>query len=285
MPPPTTSPASAGPTRASNLERVCDYLLSGVDLTPGLTRAFTPRHTPQPSTDPYVQPKTCVIAGAAGVPFRSFLALNIAVEAARQKVRLVLIDRARKLIPGEFAPDAIGPGDTEHFLGHFGLRLIVPPIDEDLPTDVDDIELFLVHAPASSAEEAARFTRLGDTLVVPIGPNPMDAAQICAFLDAIGRLGPVPTPYLVVVGATGVREARETFSRAARAVRSMSGVRVQSAGFVILDPALRSSLASGRPLSVAAPYAASTRSMQGVVRLVVDDALAAERRSQEEWDA
>jgi hypothetical protein len=285
MPPPLTAPASAGLHQGSNLEHVCDYLLSGVDLAPELTRPLRPLDQPQKSPQPRTRAKTCVVASATGVPFRSFLALNIAVEAARQKMKIVLIDRARKLIQGDFAPQLIGAGDAEYYLGHFGLRLMVPPPNEDLPRHVGDAELFLVHAPASPSEDLVRIAQLGDTLVMPIGPDPRDAAQICAFLNAIGRAGRIPTPYLVVVGAVGVREARDTFCGAARAVRAVSGVRVQSAGFVILDPALRGALASGRPLSVSAPYAASARSMQGVARLVIDDALAVERRSREEWDA
>ena len=109
--------------------------------------------------------------------------------------------------------------------------------------------------------------------------------RICSLLDAIGRAGRIPTPHVVVVGAAGVREAREIFSTTARAIRAVSGVGIRSAGFVILDPALRSALSSGRPLSVSSPYAASTRSLQGVTRLVVDDVLSAEPRSREEWDA
>jgi hypothetical protein len=44
------------------------------------------------------------------------------------------------------------------------------------------------------------------------------------------------------------------------------------------DPPLRQSLAKGRPLSVAAPESASARSLRGVARLVVEDALAADHR-------
>lgn len=266
------------PTEASILGQISDYFLSGIDLTPELTRVMKPFPSPTPHLPVTRQPHTCVVAGPAGLPFRSFLALNIAVEAARRTIKLLLVDASRKLVAGEFAPEKPGPGESERFLGHFGLRLVVPRDGADLPPDPGDADLLIVHAPASPAEDAIRIASLGDTLVVPLGSDPMDAAQICAFLDAIGRSGTVPTTYLVVVGVTGVREARETFSRAARAVRAVSGMRVQSAGFVIADPALRASLARGRPLSVSAPEAASARSLRGVAKLVVDDALSAEHR-------
>jgi len=272
------NPTARG-TEASILGQISDYFLSGIDLTPDLSRALKPFAAPSQATPTRPQPRTCVVAGPAGVPFRSFLALNIAVEAARRSVKLLLVDAARKLVPGEFAPES--PGETGRFLGHCGLKLALPPPDDDLPADLGDAELVIVHAPASPAEDAIRIAAMGDTLVVPIGSDPMDAAQICAFLDAVGREGPVPTTYLVVVGVSGVREARETFSRAARAVRAVSGMRLQSAGFVIEDPPLRVALARGRPLGVLAPDASSTRSLRGVARLVVADAMAAERRSRE----
>lgn len=269
------TPAARG-TEASILGQISDYFLSGIDLTPDLTRALKP-FAAQAATKTRPRPATCVVAGPAGVPFRSFLALNVAVEAARRSVKLLLVDAARKLVSGEFAPET--PGQAERFIGHCGLRLAVPPPDDDLPEDLGDADLVIVHAPASPAEDAIRIASLGDTLVVPIGSDPMDAAQICAFLDAIGREGTVPTTYLVVVGVSGVREARETFSRAARAVRAVSGMRLQSAGFVLEDPPLRAALARGRPLGVVAPESASARSLRGVARLVVDDALAGRNRS------
>jgi hypothetical protein len=274
---------NAAGTPDSILGQISDYFLSGIDLTPDLTRALKPFPSPQSYVRTQPLPATCVVAGPAGVPFRSFLALNIAVEAARRAVKLVLVDGARKLVPGEFAPEAPGPGEAERFIGHFGLRLVVPPDGHDLPLDPGEVDLLVVHAPASPAEDAVRIARLGDTLVLPIGSDPMDAALICAFLDAVGKAGPVPTTYLVVVGVGSVREARETFSRAARAVRAVSGMRLLSAGFVVVDPALRASLARGRPLGVSAPDAASARSLRGVARLVVEDALHAERRSRDEW--
>lgn len=242
--------------------------------------------------------RVIAIASGKGGVGKTSLAVNLAVLAAREGRRVLLIDgdlgvgsaelllgiRPRhhigELINGSLELDEVlsdGPGGIKFLAGGAGepglgslgtgeqLRLIGSL--EDLG---DQFDLVLVDSGSGLTDTMLFFAGSAEEVVLVVSPEPTSLAASCAALKLLAARA-VTRFQIVVNPADDEQTAREVFEKMARATESPERPELRYLGRVPYDQNLRRAVAWQRPLVELFPHTQASNALRELERALVSN--------------
>jgi hypothetical protein len=215
-----------------------------------------------------------------GVPFanadpvRAALLWNLAVEAARQNARAVL------LAPRSLCTTPVWPLPGRGPLGALSIRA-----EADAPAELAriaeewvrgaaprDRALALVALPASYLDKTADAEALLRWTLLLVRPHEAEANDTWTALEAIATHSRNARIGVTVFGVRSIVEARDCFEQLAAAAEQRLGCTLISYGLLVDDVHLSRSIVTGRPIALASAHATSARALADVAAMLLEDA-------------
>ncbi len=237
-----------------DLGDVLHYFIPEVEtvLTPGVARAWT---LPLREDD-------LVRAG---------LLWNLAVELARQGLRVSLVAPARVGAAAAWPTEPRGPLGIEWVRVESGepAELASAAQSAGARHAGDPAAAVVTALPASWLRKAADLGALLDSLLVLARPDPEERLESYALLKRAAHHAPHGRLGVCVFGARSLAEARRAFERLADTSERHLGRPLASYGVLVDDVHLSRSIVTGRPIALTQPASLAARALADVAGLLL----------------